>query len=446
MDKQLFEKYDVQVPRYTSYPPIPSWRDDLTGPMWTQHLGQALGNDETSWSLYIHLPFCETQCSFCACNNVITSNHSHEDQYLAAVHKEWAAYTQLVPALKSRKIRQLHLGGGSPTFFSAQNLRRLLTPIMNDLVINPTQFEGAIEIDPRRCTLEQLQTLKDFGFNRLSMGVQDFDPDVQEYVRRVQPFEMVQKAVENGRSLGFPSINFDLIYGLPGQTERSIKDTAEKTVLLRPDRIALYSLAVVPWLKPAQNRFKKMELCQGYKKRRLFEIARKVFLKAGYIELGIDHFALPSDAIALSNANKSVHRNFMGYTEYATDVLLGLGVSAISETPTSFHQNVKDLPSYYQAVEQAQGLPTFRGHVLSPEDQEYRRYILELMTDFQTTFKDGAIDQGSFSEMLGEGLVRFDRNKLEITPNGKPFCRHVCLLVDRYSHKTIQQQRYSSGV
>lgn len=446
MSSKLFEKYDVPVPRYTSYPAVPNWKNNLTSTTWLEQVRSSMQKQDVSWSLYMHLPFCESLCTFCACNNVITRDHTKEDRYIEAIHKEWDIYIKSIPELKTKKIRQLHLGGGSPTFFSSTNLKKLLAPFFATLKIDMDLFEGAIEVDPRRCTYDQLKVLKDFGFNRISLGVQDFDIEVQKNVNRIQPFEMVQKCVDEIRSLNYPSINFDLIYGLPGQTEESIRDTATKTVLLRPDRIALYSLAVVPWLRPAQNRFQRMETKKGYDKRRLFEIARDVFLEAGYISLGIDHFALPSDAIAISNKNKSLHRNFMGYTEYGTDVLLGLGVSAISETPISFHQNHKVVDEYYQSLEVQGVLPTSKGHVLTGEDREIKDYILDLMTNHHTQFKEGLISQENFTDMIDEDIVRFDKNNLIVTNKGIPFTRHVCQRVDRYAVATSGTPKFSSGV
>lgn len=444
-DQTLFEKYDIPVPRYTSYPPVPSWRGDMSTDRWIGYLKQSMQKPDLSWSIYLHLPFCENQCTFCACNNIITRDHTKEDQYIQAMHTELGLYLRDVPEITQREIRQIHLGGGSPTFFQAENLKRLMEPFFANLKFNFAAFDGSVEVDPRKCNREQLQVLRDFGFNRVSLGVQDFDLDVQTFVNRVQPFEMVQACVENARDLGYGSVNFDLIYGLPGQTEESIFQTAKATVRLRPDRIALYSLAVVPWLKPAQNRFQKMTIRKGYEKRKLFEVVREVLFEAGYEALGIDHFALPADAITVSRQKNEMHRNFMGYTEYSTDVLLGMGVSAISDTEFGFHQNHKTIDAYYKALEGGI-LPTAKGHVLSGEDKRVQRYILNLMTNHKTDFEHGAISAEAFKDMRDEGLLEFDRDTLVVTERGVPFTRHICQRIDEYSPAPNQGARFSSGV
>lgn len=442
----LFDKYDTPVPRYTSYPPVPYWKNNLSRDLWSLLLEKSMQKEDVTWSLYLHLPFCESLCTFCACNNVITKDHSKEDKYIQAIHKEWELYLQKVPILKERKIRQIHLGGGSPTFFNAANLTKLLDPILKNLNIDFSQFEGAVEVDPRRCSFEQLKVLRDLGFNRISLGVQDFDIEVQKNVNRIQPFEVVQNCVLMARELGYKSINFDLIYGLPGQTSDSIKETAKKTMELKPDRIALYSLAVVPWMRPAQNRFQRMEIKKGSEKRALFDAARDIFLGAGYIPLGIDHFALPSDSIADSNNNESMHRNFMGYTEYATDVLLGLGVSAISESLFGFQQNKKTLDEYYKDVLEYSVIPVSRGHLFTDEDLEVKSYILNLMTQYWTPLRWEIIDVNLFADMVQEGLVQVNKDKLIITEQGKPFTRHICNKIDKYAMNQVEPKRFSSGV
>lgn len=442
----LFDKYDTPVPRYTSYPPVPYWKNNLSRDLWSLLLEKSMQKEDVTWSLYLHLPFCESLCTFCACNNVITKDHSKEDKYIQAIHKEWELYLQKVPILKERKIRQIHLGGGSPTFFNAANLTKLLDPILTNLNIDFSQFEGAVEVDPRRCTFEQLKVLRDLGFNRISLGVQDFDIEVQKNVNRIQPFEVVQNCVLMARELGYKSINFDLIYGLPGQTSDSIKETAKKTMELKPDRIALYSLAVVPWMRPAQNRFQRMEIKKGSEKRALFDAARDIFSGAGYIPLGIDHFALPSDSIADSSNNESMHRNFMGYTEYATDVLLGLGVSAISESLFGFQQNKKTLDEYYKDVLEYSVIPVSRGHLFTDEDLEIKSYILNLMTQYWTPLRWEIMDVNLFADMVQEGLVQVNKDKLIITEQGKPFTRHICNKIDKYAMNQVEPKRFSSGV
>lgn len=312
--KKLFEKYDIPAPRYTSYPTVPYWEINPTSDQWISNLNENLKEDGKTWSLYLHIPYCETLCTFCGCNTVITKDHKKEDPYVQMLEKEWGMYQEMVPALLHRNLKHLHLGGGTPTFLSASNLKRLIQAVLRDVQVD-SEFEGSIEVDPRRTTLEQLQVLKEAGLNRMSLGVQDFDPEVQRLINRIQPFEMTEKITRAAREMGFRSVNFDLIYGLAKQTQASILKTIQKTLELRPDRIALYSLALVPWIKPAQRLFKDEDLPQGQEKRELYEVAREALIAAGYVEIGMDHFALPDEALSRSLQKGKLHRNFMGYTD-----------------------------------------------------------------------------------------------------------------------------------
>ena len=428
--KNLFEKYDVPAPRYTSYPTVPYWETSPTADQWSENLRSILTQDGKSLSLYIHIPYCETLCTFCGCNTVITKDHKKEDPYVQAVLSEWQNYLRKVPAIKKTLLKHLHLGGGTPTFLSSEKLENLLKPILEEVTLDP-HFEGSIEVDPRRTTVEQLKTLRKLGFNRISLGVQDFNPEVQRLINRIQPYDITAGITNAARSLGFQSVNFDLIYGLAKQTQESMIDCIAKTIELRPDRIALYSFALVPWIKPAQRLFKDEDLPQGEAKRELYEVSRDALLKAGYIEIGMDHFALPNEALSKSLQNSTLHRNFMGYTDHKTDVLLGLGVSSISETSDMFHQNEKVLPTYQQLIEKDQ-IPTFRGHVLTSNDKKNRQQILDFMTKGKVQLSDGQkIEAEIFlSEMKNDGLIEFRQNELVLTEKGKPFLRNACLFFD----------------
>ncbi len=342
----LLDRYDVPVPRYTSYPTVPYWSQDPTTEQWLEELRKAAARPEATWAVYLHIPFCESLCTFCGCNNVITRNHDREQPYVELITAEWAKYLEAVPDLGKRPLRQLHLGGGTPTFLSPSSLRALLTPLLERVTFRSDEFDASVEVNPRVTNASHLEALREMGFTRVSMGVQDFDPTVQYLVNRVQPFEITEQLTKDARAMGYTSVNYDLIYGLPKQTPETMLNTAQLTAGLAPDRIALYSFAKVPWIKPAQRLFKDEDLPEGPDKRELYEIARDVFLNAGYVEIGMDHFALPGDALNASRDAGELHRNFMGYTEFRTDILLGLGVSAISETPTCFHQNEKVAPVY----------------------------------------------------------------------------------------------------
>jgi oxygen-independent coproporphyrinogen-3 oxidase len=428
--KDLFQKYDVPVPRYTSYPTVPYWETPKDFVGWEQSLRKTLNLPQVSYSLYLHIPYCESLCTFCGCNTVITKDHEKEKPYVQSLLKEWNLYHERLEQLEKTPLKHLHLGGGTPTFLSAQSLETLLRPILSRVNLAP-HFEGSIEVDPRRTTVEQLQVLFDLGFRRVSLGVQDFNPEVQRLINRIQPFEVTAEITHQARSLGYQSVNFDLIYGLAKQTPDSIRESMAQTIELRPNRIALYSLALVPWIKPAQRLFKDEDLPQGEKKRELYEIARNSLLSAGYMEIGMDHFALPSDALAKAAQSGHLHRNFMGYTDQRTELLLGLGVSSISETPEMFHQNEKILPSYQKKIDEGE-IPSFRGHCLSPEDQQRRQQILEFMTRGQVGFSNGQAESAEefLAEMKKDGLVEIDRKSLKLTEKGRPFLRNACVFFD----------------
>lgn len=447
--KNLLAKYDVPAPRYTSYPTVPYWETNPTSDQWVEHLRTTLKESSGGWSMYVHIPFCESLCTFCGCNTIITKDHKKESPYVDMLIKEWQLYTEKVPELLDKPLKHIHLGGGTPTFLSSDVLIQLLRPILSRVKIDMKDFEGSIEVDPRRTTVEQLKALREMGFSRVSMGVQDFNPEVQRLVNRIQPFEITANLTQAARELGFTSVNFDLIYGLAKQTAESIRETAKATVQLRPDRIALYSFALVPWIKPAQRLFKDEDLPKAAEKRELYEIARSILLEAGYIEVGMDHFALPTDNLSIAMNEKRLHRNFMGYTDQRTDVLLGLGVSSISETPYSFHQNEKVLPLYESALNEGR-LPTLRGHVLTSEDQVRRQQILKLMTEFEVPFIDEEQELKSkefLAEMIKDSLVQVHDHKLIVTEAGRPFLRNACVFFDeRLKTKQPQTKIFSQSI
>ena len=449
MIKDLLAKYDVPAPRYTSYPTVPYWETTPATDQWISHLKTTLQKGSSGWSLYLHIPYCESLCTFCGCNNIITKDHKRESPYVDMILKEWALYLEQVPELTKTPLKHIHLGGGTPTFLSADSLVRLLTPILEKVQIDPQDFEGSVEVDPRKTNPEQLAALRKLGFNRVSMGVQDFNPEVQRLVNRIQPFNITSDLTKAARDLGYTSVNFDLIYGLAKQTPESIRETAEKTVELRPDRIALYSFALVPWIKPQQRLFKDEDLPKASEKRELYEIARDILLAAGYVEVGMDHFALPTDNLCKAMENKTLHRNFMGYTDQKTDVLLGLGVSSISETPLSFHQNEKVLPVYEAAINEDR-IPTLRGHVLTEEDRTRRQQILKLMTDFEVAFVDDNQEQEAqkfLSVMLQDNLVEIRDHKLIVNETGRPFLRNACVFFDeRLKQKQPQTKIFSQSI
>jgi oxygen-independent coproporphyrinogen-3 oxidase len=444
----LFAKYDVPAPRYTSYPTVPFWSEIPTTKQWLDDLATAFADEATTWSLYFHLPFCESLCTFCACNTVITRDHRREEGYIDLLLKEWGLYLDHVPALRQRPLRGLHLGGGTPTFFSAKNLECILKPILADTRVVADQFEASVEVHPGHTTREQLVALHLLGFTRISLGVQDFDPEVQRLVNRHQPYEVTKSVTDIAREVGYSSVNYDLIYGLPRQTTGSFGKTVEKTIELRPDRIALYSFALVPWIKPAQRSYSDEDLPRAGEKRALYELAREMLASAGYIEIGMDHFALRHDGMAEAQRRGSLHRNFQGYTETRTRVLLGLGVSAISETPTCFHQNEKAFPVYERRVRQGE-IPTFRGHLLSDEDRRLREQILTFMTRFEVNLQPEQRDDAKvfLASLIEDGLVELQDDILALTERGKPFLRNACMFFDyRLRRQQPQARTFSQAL
>ncbi|NDD90616.1 coproporphyrinogen dehydrogenase, partial [bacterium] len=316
----LTQKYDVPAPRYTSYPTVPYWENSPSTEQWVGSIRRTLESSKSpGWSLYIHIPFCESLCTFCGCNNSITRNHGVEVPYVEQVLSEWSRYIQEIPELKKAPLKVLHLGGGTPTFLSPQSLQKLLAPIFQS-TLREKGFEGSVEVDPRRTTKAHLELLREFGFNRISLGVQDLDPEVQRVIHRNQSLEETLEITRIARDLGYQSVNWDLIYGLPLQTLEKIERTAHATLMARPDRIALYSFALVPWIKPQQRIFKDSDLPVGAEKRALYERARSILMdQGGYREIGMDHFALPTDGLSHSMDSGTLHRNFMGYVDQRTD-------------------------------------------------------------------------------------------------------------------------------
>lgn len=444
----LFKKYDIPAPRYTSYPTVPAWSDSPETDDWLSSMRASLSSDQSKWSLYIHIPYCETLCTFCGCNTVITKNHALENPYAKRLLKEFEIYLDKVPDLKRRPLANLHLGGGTPTFLSSNELDVLVGGILSQVQVHP-QFEGSVEVDPRRTREDQLVQLKKHGFDRVSLGVQDLDPEVQRLINRHQTEAQTLEIVEISRRLGYSSVNFDLIYGLPQQSVASIEKTVKRTIEIRPDRIALYSFALVPWIKPAQRLFKDEDLPMGQEKRDLYEKARSLFLDAGYIEIGMDHFALPTDHLSQSLAKGTLHRNFMGYTDQHTNLLLALGVSGISESEDCYHQNEKVLTVYERKVDQNE-IPTFRGHKLSAEDRVQKKLILQLMTTGQVDLSQHHLKDDfkkDLQEMESDGLIQWTDLGFRISESGKPFLRNACLALDlRWKNQNPTGQIFSRSI
>ena len=448
----LISKYNIPVPRYTSYPTVPYWDNTPDQEQWKSLVKESFKktNDKNGISLYIHLPFCESLCTYCACNTRITVNHKVEEPYIKSLLKEWQLYLNIFEG--KPKIKEIHLGGGTPTFFSPDNLKKLINAILNSSIITK-DAEFSFEAHPNNTSKEHLQTLYDLGFRRVSYGIQDFDPIVQDAINRVQTFEQVKTAVDNARNIGYTSINFDLIYGLPFQTVISVINTINKVNLLKPDRIAFYSYAHVPWVKPGQRKFGEKDLPVDIKKRQLYEKGLELFKQSGYTDIGMDHFALPDDTLYSSMKNKALHRNFMGYTHNYTELMIGLGASSISDTWNAFGQNIKTVEEYQEAVNNGK-FPITKGHILSTDDLCMRKHILNIMCKGETQWVDKDLNSLKFNETLyrleelkADNLVEIKQNKLSVTELGKAFLRNICLCFDsKYWAKVSNKTIFSSAV
>ncbi|WP_075168241.1 oxygen-independent coproporphyrinogen III oxidase [Acinetobacter indicus] len=447
----LVQKYNVPGPRYTSYPTVPYWEEaSFSSEAWQQSLQRAFAESNASEgiSLYIHLPFCESLCTFCGCHKRVTKRHEVEQPYIQAVLKEWDLYCQLLP--DRPMIKEIHLGGGTPTFFSVAHLQQLIQGILAKAIVAP-EHEFSFEGHPNNTTREHLQALYDLGFRRVSYGVQDYNEKVQKAIHRIQPYEHVQRVTDWARDIGYTSISHDLVFGLPFQNLDDVLHTIQQTTQLNPDRLAFYSYAHVPWIKGnGQRGFKDDDVPKDELKRTLYEEGKKKLLAHGYHEIGMDHFALKSDAMYQAFQQGSLHRNFMGYTASKTQLMIGLGLSSISDSWYSFAQNEKTLEDYYARLEQNE-IPVFRGHVLTAEDLMIRRHILNLMCSFQTSWADPEMQFPELPEVLKQleemqedGLLTLFEDHLQVTEQGKPFVRNICMAFDLRLKRKVPSTRIFS--
>ena len=454
MSISLVQKYNVAGPRYTSYPTVPYWDETSFSIFnWKKSFLQSFqeSNQSEGISLYIHLPFCESLCTFCGCHKRITKRHEVEHPYIEALLKEWKLYCDVFP--ETPIIKEIHLGGGTPTFFSAENLATLINGIFKTAK-KSSAYEFSFEGHPNNTSRTHLQTLYNLGFRRVSFGVQDYSEQVQNAIHRKQSFHDVAKVTFWAKEIGYTSISHDLIFGLPFQTLENVIDTIEKTKSLSPDRIAFYSYAHVPWIKGnGQRGFKDEDVPKDDKKRHLYEVGKKLLAQKGYQEIGMDHFALQDDALFKAFKNGELHRNFMGYTSSKTQLMIGLGVSSISDSWYGFAQNEKELEAYYARLEQNE-LPVFRGHLLTEEDLIIRKHILNLMCQFSTSWHHSknyftALPDvlNQLTEMEKDGLLVISENSLVITEKGKPFIRNICMAFDlRLKQKAPETKLFSMTV
>jgi oxygen-independent coproporphyrinogen III oxidase len=437
MNENLIQKYNVAGPRYTSYPTVPYWNTDFFSvEKYKKRLVESFeaSNSLEGISLYIHLPFCESLCTFCGCNKRITRRHEVESPYITAVLKEWDLYTSMFS--ERPLIREIHLGGGTPTFFSPKNLKMLIDGLFKK-ADRAKDYDFSFEGHPNNTKMEHLQVLNELGFTRVSYGVQDYNLEVQLAIHRFQPFKNVKDATDNARKAGYTSVGHDIIFGLPFQTVEHIRTTIAKTKELMPDRIAFYSYAHVPWIKGnGQRGFKDTDLPGADVKREMYETGKQLLAEAGYVEIGMDHFALITDSLYKAVEEKKLHRNFMGYTTSKTKVMIGLGVSAISDSWTGFAQNEKKIEDYYDRLEENE-IPLYRGHILTEEDEVIRQHILNLMCRLTTSWEDEKLRFPEIpdvliklKEMEADGLIEIKVKGIDITEEGRPYVRNVCMALD----------------
>lgn len=442
-------RYDVRSPRYTSYPTALQFRDDF-GPADYAKWWPYAESDITPLSLYVHIPFCRDICYYCGCNKIVTRRAEDARRYLHYLKQEIAMQAAIVG--NKRPVLQLHFGGGSPTYLNGAELTELVYSLASHFnLVNSGVREYSIEIDPRTVDRPLLALLKGLNFNRISFGVQDFNEDVQRAINRIQPLSMVTELTESARSFAFDSINFDLIYGLPLQTPASFASTLRAVIALRPDRIALYNYAHLPERFPSQRALDRLPRPSATDRLVLLDLACDMLTEAGYVHIGMDHFVLPDDALAIAQRQHALERNFQGYsTSHAPD-LVGLGVSAIGSTAYGYAQNAKDLETYYRLLDERQ-LPIVKG-LLIDDDDRVRKYVImqiicnltldfaELQRRYQIDFFEYFdLEQKALQELRNDGLITLNENELSVTSSGRPLLRNICMVFDRYLQEHDSQQ------
>ncbi len=448
-DSEIILKYNISVPRYTSYPPVPMWHHLPTIEDWENNLTQNKQKiQQEGLSFYIHLPFCEQLCTYCGCNKRITVNHQVEEPYLLAVLKEWEYYKSILAKVV---IKEIHLGGGTPTFFSPKHLNELIDGIIKDNVLSE-DFHGSIEIHPHFSKLEHLKVMKSLGFDRMSIGIQDFDKRVQRAINRTQEYAEVKRLTEYAKKLNYKSINYDLVYGLPFQSKEGLGSTIDQVLTLMPDRIAFYSYAHVPWIKTSQRKFTENDLPPTVEKIQLYLMGREKLLNGGYEDIGMDHFALPKDELFVAREERYLYRNFMGYTIQHSSTLIALGTSSIGQTDDMYVQNVKEVEEYQTLVEKQ--IPVFKGHIVSEEEKQMRKHILNLLCYFETKWDNEQDiihtmleDNPMWENVVQDGLVILDKNTIKITDTGKLLIRNICYALDKASQKAHSEKPlFSKGI
>lgn len=444
-DAALIERYNRSGPRYTSYPTAAQFRPDF-GEAQYREFAASSNLSARPLSLYLHLPFCARLCFYCGCNKIVTKNRARAAPYLERLHREIALQGALFDG--TRRVEQLHWGGGTPTFLAREEMRELMDVTRAHFNLRADDSgEYGIELDPREVSPGTLALLRELGFNRASLGVQDLDPEVQRAVNRIQSEAQTVAVVEEARALGFKSINLDLIYGLPHQTLASFERTLERIVALRPDRLSIYNYAHLPQLFPPQRRINIDELPAPRLKLAILGLAIERLTAAGYVYIGMDHFALPTDELAIAQREGSLHRNFQGYSTHAECDLVGMGVSAIGALGSSYSQNHHDLAAYNAALDAGQ-LPIARGLAPDADDQLRRAVIVQLICHFHVDFaafedryaldfkKYFAQELAALIPMQDDGLLQMDEQGMRVLPKGRLLIRNICMLWDRHLSRT----------
>lgn len=452
-DEDLLNKYNISGPRYTSYPTALEFSEDYKREDYITCL-QSVPEDK-SLSLYIHIPFCQNICYYCACNKIITKERDKSDRYVVNLIKE---IKLVATQIKAKTLRQIHWGGGTPTYLTMAQMKAIMDTIRECFVVpDEASTEISIEVDPRALDINDIKTLSDYGFNRMSMGVQDFDLKVQESINRVQSYEMTRDMVEEARKYNFESLNLDLIYGLPHQTKETFKATLEKVIEISPDRISVFNYAHLPHRFKPQRRINSDELPSPVEKLAIFEYIITRLQNEGYLYIGMDHFAKPTDELAIAQKNNCLHRNFQGYTTHEEYELIGVGVSSIGSLNSQYHQNVRDVDSYYAALDNDE-LPCWRGVGMNVDDKIRKEVIFSLICHFEMSKQ--AIEQKFsinfdeyFTRELGllvpyveDGLLTIDEHKIVITNRGRLLIRNICMMFDAYLNELQVTQSFSKVI
>jgi oxygen-independent coproporphyrinogen-3 oxidase len=449
VDIELLKKYDRPGPRYTSYPPAPAFSKDFGPDDYKDAIIENNRENPTNvLSLYFHIPFCDTLCYFCGCNMLVTHNRATIRKYLDYLKREVEMVCEFLSS--GRKVTQLHWGGGTPSYLNPDEIKEL-----GDFINERFEFvddpEVGVEIDPRGLTYEHMKAFREVGFNRISMGVQDFDPRVQKAVNRIQPEEITRQAIDWARELGFKSINLDLIYGLPFQTVESFEKTLDKVIELSPERLAVFNFAYVPWLKPHQRVIKKEDLPTPDVKLKILKMTIEKLTEAGYVYIGMDHFAKPDDELAIAQREKTLYRNFQGYSTRAGADLYAFGMSAISQFQNIYAQNYKELKDYYSRIDEGK-FPTAVGYRMNQDDIIRKHVIMRLMCDMELTkseveekfnikFDDYFSDSiQKLSEFVEDGLVELSGDKIKVSLMGRLVIRNIAMCFDAYIDKMMKEK------